>query len=40
MAKNQRTDAKNPNNPSKKAAVDNRATQINPNNKANKPGKK
>ena len=40
MASNQRADSKNPNNPSKKAAVDNRADQKNPNNTATKGGKK
>jgi len=39
MAKNQRADVKNPNNPSHKAAVDNRANQLNPNNTATKSGK-
>ncbi|MCP1716230.1 hypothetical protein J2T58_002106 [Methanocalculus alkaliphilus] len=40
MAKNQRADAKNPNNPSEKSAGDNRANQINPNNSATKSGKR
>jgi hypothetical protein len=39
IAKNQKADVKNPNNPDKKAATDNRANQKNPNNKATK-GKK
>jgi len=39
MAKNQRADVKNPNNPSHKAAADNRANQLNPNNTATKSGR-
>ncbi|CCJ36014.1 hypothetical protein BN140_1091 [Methanoculleus bourgensis MS2] len=39
MAKNQRADVKNPNTPSHKAAVDNRANQLNPNNRAMKSGR-
>lgn len=39
MAKNQRADVKNPNNPSHKAAVDNRANQLNPNNTTTKSSK-
>ena len=39
MAKNQRADVKNPNNPSHKAATDNRANQLNPNNTATKSGR-
>lgn len=35
----QRSNAKNPNNPASKAAADNRSNQMNPNNKATK-GKK
>lgn len=34
MAKNQRADSKNPNNPDNKAARDNRSDQMNPNNPA------
>ena len=30
----QRSDAKNPNNPARKIAADNRSNQLNPNNKA------
>ena len=32
--KGQRADAKNPNNPAQKAAMDNRSNQMNPNNPA------
>ncbi len=39
MAKNQRADVKNSNNPAYKAAMDNRANQLNPNNMATKSGK-
>ncbi|WNY25554.1 hypothetical protein MsAc7_11060 [Methanolapillus millepedarum] len=39
MATNQRADSKNPNNASKKAAMDNKSNQKNPNNAASK-GKK
>ena len=39
MAKNQRADVKNPNNASYKAAVDNRANQLNPNNTVTKSGR-
>ncbi|WP_214020238.1 hypothetical protein [Methanoculleus sp.] len=39
MAKNQRADVKNPNNPAYKAAMDNRANQLNPNNAATKSGR-
>ncbi len=40
MTKNQRADVKNPNNPSNKAAADNRSNQLNPNNKSTKQGRK
>jgi hypothetical protein len=33
----QKSNAKNPNNPAKKSATDNRATQKNPTNQAQKP---
>lgn len=40
MTKNQRADVKNPNNPSNKAAADNKSNQMNPNNKAPKQARK
>ncbi len=39
MAKNQRADVKNPNNPACKVAMDNRANQLNPNNTVTKSGR-
>lgn len=40
MARNQRADAKNPNNPGYKAAADNRSNQMNPNHAPSKSGGK
>jgi len=40
MPSNQRADSKNSNNPSHKAAVDNRSNQINPNHAPSKSGGK
>lgn len=37
---NQRSNVTNPNNPARKANVDNRSNQLNPNNKASKGLKK
>lgn len=38
MTNNQRADAKNPNNPAQKAAVNNRSNQLNPNHGLSKSG--